>query len=98
VFTDHADLPNPGDSANVAVVDADGTREHLLTHLTGGQSNAFAGSYSPDGRWIVFRLEDHGQFALMRMRPDGTHLHTILPFSDFAARFIDWGPRPTDDH
>jgi dipeptidyl aminopeptidase/acylaminoacyl peptidase len=98
LFTDHADLPNPGDSANVAVVASDGTGEHLLTHFSGGQDNAFAGSYSPDGRWTVFRLEDHGQFALMRMRPDGSHMRAILPLSGFAARFIDWGPRPDRDN
>src|SRR4051812_46787740 len=46
VFTDHADLPNPGDSANVATVAADGTGERMLTHLSGGEVNAFAGSYS----------------------------------------------------
>jgi hypothetical protein len=93
VFTDHADLPNPGDSANVAVVRPNGSDEHLLTHFTGGQVNAFAGSYSPNGRWIAFRLEDHGRFGLYQMRPDGTHLHAILGLSDFAPRFIDWGAR-----
>jgi Tol biopolymer transport system component len=97
VFTDHADRPNPGDSANVAVVRPDGTQEHLLTHFAGGETNAFAGSYSPDGRWIVFRLEDRGKFGLFRIRPDGTHLRAIMPLSDFAPRFIDWGPRANDD-
>jgi hypothetical protein len=27
------------------------------------------------------------------MRSDGTHLRTILPFSTFRPRGIDWGPR-----
>src|SRR4051812_29112857 len=39
LFTDHADLPNPGDSANVATVQADGTGARLLTHLSGGEVN-----------------------------------------------------------
>jgi Tol biopolymer transport system component len=105
VFTDHADLPHPGDSANVGTVAANGTDFRLLTHFSGGEVNAFAGSYSPDGHWIVLRLEDHGRFGLYRIRPDGTHLRAILPLSGFAPRFIDWGPStqgedegPDDDH
>jgi hypothetical protein len=30
------------------------------------------------------------------MRPDGSHLRAILPLSDFAPRFIDWGARVAD--
>jgi hypothetical protein len=56
---------------------------------------AYVGGYSPDGGWIVFRLEDHGQYALMRMHPDGSHRRVILPLSDFRPRFIDWGPTPS---
>jgi hypothetical protein len=44
----------------------------------------------------VFRLNDHGQFGLFKIRPDGTHLTTILPLSSFRPRFIDWGARPSE--
>ena len=44
---------------------------------------------------IVFRLEDHGQYGLYRMRPNGSGLHAILKLSSFKPRFIDWGPRTT---
>jgi Tol biopolymer transport system component len=65
-----------------------------LTRFTDPELRAYAGSYSPDGKWIVFRLEDHGQYSLMKIRPDGTHLRTILPPSSFRPRYIDWGSRP----
>jgi Tol biopolymer transport system component len=60
-FIHDADLPHAGDSANIATIRPDGTDLRFLTHHQGGAVNAFVGSYSPDGRWIVFRLEDHGR-------------------------------------
>ena len=95
-FIHDADLPHPGDSANIATIRPDGTDLRFLTHYQGGEVNAFVGSYSPDGRWIVFRLEDHGRFGLYKMHPDGSHLKPILGLSSFAPRFIDWGPHFTD--
>jgi Tol biopolymer transport system component len=92
VYTDNAD--NPDAAANLATVRADGTGVRYLTHYTDPEMRAYAGSYSPDGRWIVFRLEDHGLYSLARIRTDGTHLRTILKPSTFRPRFIDWGARP----
>jgi Tol biopolymer transport system component len=96
VFTDNADFPHPGDSANIATIRPDGTGLRHLTHYQGGDVNAFIGSYSPDGRWIVFRLEDHGSFGLFKMRPDGSDPRPILGLSSFRPRFIDWGSRSGD--
>jgi len=92
-FGVNSNLPNPGDSANIATIRPDGTGLRYLTHYQGGDVNAFVGSYSPDGRWIVFRLEDHGSYGLFRMRSDGSDLHVILGFSNFRPRLIDWGSR-----
>src|SRR5262245_10577948 len=97
VFTDNADFPNPGDSANVATVGSDGSDLRYLTHYQGGELNAFTGGYSPNGQWIVFRLEDHGLYGLYRMRPDGGAMHAILPLSSFKPRFIDWGQRAASE-
>jgi Tol biopolymer transport system component len=92
-FIHNADFAYPSDSANIATIRPDGTGLRFVTNYHGGKVNAFVGTYSPDGRWIVFRLEDHGQFGLYKMHPDGTHLRPILGLSDFAPRFIDWGAR-----
>jgi Tol biopolymer transport system component len=96
LFTDNADLPPPA-SANIATIRPDGTGLRHLTHFQGGDVKAYNGSYSPDGRWIVFRLEDHGSFGLFKMHPDGSDARPILGFSSFKPRFIAWGPRPEED-
>jgi Tol biopolymer transport system component len=92
----NANFFHQGDSANIATIRPDGTGFRYLTHYQGGQVNAFAGSYSPDGQWVVFRLEDNGSYALYRMKADGSDLHSILGFSTFRPRNIDWGPRTTE--
>lgn len=90
VFTDNADtFDRP---ANVAVVLPDGTGSRYVTDYRRPDLRAYAGSYSPDGQWIIFRLEDHGSYALYRIRPDGSDRHAILPFSSFRPRGMDWGP------
>ncbi|HVQ15294.1 MAG TPA: hypothetical protein VMS40_16945, partial [Vicinamibacterales bacterium] len=93
LVTTNANFFHPGESANIATIRPDGTHLHALTNYHGGEVSAFAGSYSPNGRWIVFRLEDHGSFALYKMRPDGSDLRPILGLSSFRPAFIDWGPR-----
>jgi Tol biopolymer transport system component len=96
VFTKNGIGHPPGISANIATIRPDGTGLQLLTHFQGGDVQALVGSYSPDGRWIVFRLEDHGRFGLYKMRPDGSHMRAILPLSDFKPRVIAWGAKPIE--
>jgi len=91
VFSDNASkLDQP---ANIATIRPDGTGLRYLTDFRSADLRAYAGGYSPDGNWIVFRLEDHGSFGLYRMRPDGGAIHPILRLSSFKPRTIDWGPR-----
>ena len=91
VYSDNSE-PGPNDAVNIATVRPDGTDLRYLTHYA-APLLAWVGGYSPDGQWIVFRLEDHGLFTLYRIRPDGTDLHAILPGSTtFRPRNIDWGP------
>jgi hypothetical protein len=67
----------------------------MLTTYAGGTRGAFVGSYSPNGRWIIFRLEnvEREKYRLLKVRPDGSSrmLVSRLPF---APRHIDWGSRP----
>jgi len=97
VFTIYGYVPIEGVSPNIVTIQPDGTHLRQLTHYQGGDVKATVGSYSPDGRWIVFRLTDHGTFGLYKIHPDGTHLKAILPLSDFRPSFIAWGPRVDDD-
>jgi Tol biopolymer transport system component len=94
VITTHADH-SAGKSPNVATIRSDGSQLRMLTHHTGPDNGALAGSYSPDGRWIVFRTGNlnRDDSRLYKMRPDGSHRQLIkrLPFQ---PRFSDWGPRP----
>ena len=91
IWADYPDHLSP----NVATIRPDGSDLQMLTDYTGGEVGAFAGSYSPDGRWIVFRVEDlsDGSFRLFKMRPDGSD-RTLIARLPFAPRGNDWGSRP----
>ena len=94
VFTVDADSPG-GVSPNVATIRPDGTGMRMLTHVHRDGVRALAGSYSPDGRWIVFKMVNinTGTYKLMKMHPDGSARMPIasLPASPFL---IDWGSWP----
>lgn len=87
----HADRPVEGQSSNVATIRPDGTGLKMVTDYQGGVVNAFTGSFSPNGRWIVYRVDDDGAYTLSKAHPDGSHPQSILPL-DTSPRYIDWGP------
>jgi len=97
LFSFNADTGDPTISTNIATINPDGTHVRVLTHYQGGAVNAFAGSYSPDGRWIVLRFEDHGTYSLYKMLPDGSHLTLIIDLGSLKPRLTDWGPRAQED-
>ncbi len=91
VVSDNSD-PAPDESVNVVTVRPDGSDWTYLTHYPAG-FRANVGGYSPDGQWIVFRLEGPGLVPTMyRIRPDGSDLHALYASSTIVPRFIDWGP------
>ena len=96
VLTTNADWVRPHESANLATIRPDGSGLKRLTRFAGGEhaKNAFAGSYSPDGRRIVFRLEKHDKAALATIGRDGRHLRLLTKFSNNKPRYIDWGTAP----
>jgi Tol biopolymer transport system component len=91
VVSDNSD-PAPDEAANVVTVRADGSDWTYLTHYSAG-FRAYAGGYSPDGQWIVFRLFGPGVVPTMyRIRPDGTDLHALYASPTIITRNLDWGP------
>ncbi|MBA2721245.1 MAG: PD40 domain-containing protein [Chloroflexi bacterium] len=94
VVSDNSD-PGPDDAVNIVTVRPDGSDWRYLTHYPAGY-RANVGGYSPDGKWIVFRLQGPGLVPTMyRIRPDGTGLHALFQSSTIVPRFIDWGPAVT---
>ena len=76
---------------NTATIKSDGTDLQWVTNYAPGAPLAFGNSYSPDGRWILLRLEADGRYALYEIHPDGTDLQAITPFSSFRPRGMAWG-------
>ena len=93
-ITTAADYPGHR-SPNIATLAPDGSHLRFLTHFRGGQRGAFVGSYSPNGRWIVYRVEDleTGLYVLKKMRPDGSD-KTVIARLPFRPRGTDWGTTP----
>lgn len=94
VLTRNAHHARPAESANLVTIRPDGSGATQLTHFKGGTTNAFAGSFSPNGKQIVFRLEQKGRFTLAVIDRDGRNLRLLRKLSAAKPRFIDWGTHP----
>ena len=92
VLTTNADWARPKESANLVTIRPDGSGMTQLTRFTGREENAFAGSFSPDGKQIVFRLERGERYALAAVDRNGQNLRLLTRLSKAKPRAIDWGP------
>jgi Tol biopolymer transport system component len=68
----------------------DGSHRVAVTHYKKGLKQAYVGSFSPDGKWIVMRVEDAKGFHLARIRPNGTGLR-VISNGRRPQRSSDWG-------
>jgi Tol biopolymer transport system component len=94
VLTTNADFVRPAESANLVTIHPDGTGETELTRFKGGTKNAFAGSFSPDGKQIVFRLETGDTYSLAVIDRNGKNLRVVAKRGKNKPRGTDWGTHP----
>jgi TolB protein len=81
----------PDAQVNTWTISRDGGPPQAVTSFPPGGTLAFGNSYSPDGNWILLRIEQNGLFSLEKIHPDGTGLTQITPFSTFRPRNMAWG-------
>ncbi len=90
LVTTNADFATPGQAANLVTIHPDGTGTTQLTQLKSGEQNAFAGSFSPDGKDVVFRLEGGNTYTLAVMDLASRAITRLMTGADIP-KFIDWG-------
>jgi Tol biopolymer transport system component len=92
----------PDSSRIMFITDVDGAVNTLtikpngtdLTHVTDyppGGTRAYGNTYSPNGRWILMRLEVGDEYALYTVHPDGRHLRELTAFTSLRPRGMAWG-------
>jgi hypothetical protein len=84
------------ESANLVTIRPDGSGMKRLTRFKGGEhgSNALAGSYSPDGARIVFRLEQHDKARLATIDRNARHVRLLAKLSNDKPRSSTRGSAP----
>jgi len=93
VLTTHAHFVVPGESANVVTIRPDGSIATRITRFEGGEENAFAGSFSSDGKRIILRLERGATYGLATVDRDGRNLRAPSEFGTDQPSYIDWSTR-----
>lgn len=91
MFISTNDEGQPDAQVNTWTIRPDGTNLMPVTSYPAGGTLAYGNSYSPDGQWILLRLEQAGSYALYKIHPDGTSLTQLTRFSPFRPRNMAWG-------
>lgn len=93
LFRTHPGDDPSGYGANLYTIHPDGSHLRQLTHYTGGE-RVLEGSYSPDGREIVFGTSHDAVGGslpdLFVMDVDGTHVRPLTRTRNFESD-SDWG-------
>jgi len=88
VLTMHAP-PDGTRSTNVVTIRPNGTDLRWVTRFKGGTLHAWAGSYSPDAKWLAIRIGGGGKGGVYVVRPDGTGLRRVANLG-LSPSAIDW--------
>ena len=81
-----------GQSSSVYTIEMDGTGLVQLTHETGGEINAGADSWSPDGRKIAYVSNKSGTYQIWTMNSDGSEATQLTKGGE--AHLASWGSHP----
>lgn len=94
LFSDHAgDGVRPQtEPTNLATIRPDGNGLRYITNFRRTDILVGRGSYSPNGRWILFKVNKDGAYALWKIRPDGSH-QTLIARMESTVFVVDWGSR-----
>ena len=91
MFITTADEDQPDAQVNTWTISRNGGPPQAVTSYPPGGTRAFGNSYSPDGQWILLRIEQGDLNALYKIQPDGNNLTQITPLSSFRPRNMAWG-------
>lgn len=82
-----------GKSANLFTIHPDGTHRTALTHLSGGNLQAFAQDWSPDGKHILYSRFRNGVGYLYITDSHGNHTRrlTSIRLTDYSDSRAAWG-------